>query len=278
MTEDKTKFNLRRDMSPEAILRELHGRTSGETAQELQYFMGKTESKQFDTPSHQVMVKEGYYALFVKRLVSTDAFGNDSIAIEYYLAGINDEGKYFVHTLGDVAKNFGRPPTMAGLLNWVNRDSDGAGWKRIQGDVLMCFRSYESESMEMTIQQMNASTNLRVFEFPGTKYGLSLYSTRGLALKLGRHILTTDGRIELEHHILEDTDRKVDESLYFSKVDTRAPVVAVLGNVFTLIHPEHAPISVEIPHNKFALLTGQRGRSFSVDVTSTNIPLLRGFD
>ena len=185
------KFNLRKGMKPDAILNELNGHVSGETRELYQAFRdpAKRHAIQLGDPLHKVigtgMANGQKYAIIEKiythsEMDSRYETGSDGKTYEsgkikiiktdrsYFLAGINDEGMYFVHPMDkDGIKIYWQTGKMQDVLHRINRTSEG--FTRIQGDVLvkeyyeyeLVRRDADSNGIEdITLDENNMHMNL----------------------------------------------------------------------------------------------------------------------
>ena len=218
------KFNLNTDMTSKEIIKELHDRTSGETKQELEEFFKPIDEVNFNIPSHNVVMQNEEYAIIAKSLQSKTPFSHFTLNYEYWIAGINDEGKYFCHPL----REYIGKPNLESILEWVNRADEGFS-KRLQGDVLLQFAKPEHYD---EIDERN-----RRYQFRVGNISLDVQTYPQSQINLGNHKLSTDGTV------IQNGD-------YFF----------VNGSNLVLQHPQHGMIEEKIPKDHWAILTNQRGR------------------
>lgn len=250
------KFNLKKGMKDGVLLKALQGKISGETRQEIQQFMCRSTENE---TTHEILLVEDKYAIILKRELknivipmmppqrkeihntSTRVFSPVLPKIckettytiektepmnEYYLAGINDEGYYFIHPLEGFEAHFiaqNRFPTMKEVLAWVNREDEGY-FGRIQGD--------------MVYKYVHINENY---------YGTSPMFCKVI---LGRHTITAD-RIIFNNRtktVIVDNDQSD----------------GALSQV-VIHHPEHGVKTIDLPRHHQLIITGQRGRDIEID-------------
>lgn len=261
------KFRLKKGMKDNVLLVELRGKTSGETQQEIQQFMTKSEDL---SPTHEVLLVEDQYAIILKRELKhriiqptqtpqptqtidtsyeqilkphapiqtkeiiveetkeQEPTHEEKLTNRYFLAGINDEGYYFIHRLDGFEEQFlvtNRFPTMKQVLAWVNREDQGY-FGRIQGDMVYKY---------MHVNERHQRT-----------------SNEFCKVVLGRHMITSD-------QIAFDNTTKTILVWHNDNNGTGARADAVIS------HPEHGVKTIEIPRNHQLVITGQRGRDIEFD-------------
>lgn len=257
------KFRLKKGTKDDILLKELRGKTSGETQQEIQQFMTTTDEI---SPTHEVLLVEDQYAIILKKDIkhtlitptptptpNTDLSyeqimkgcapiqtketiteikqeekptTKQELVNKYYLAGINDEGYYFIHRLDGFEEQFlvtNRFPTMKTILAWVNREDQGY-FGRIQGDMVYKF-AHRSERLHFTSREF-----CKVY--------------------LGSHQITADA-------IVFDNNSKT--VLVWNDESNGAHSQAVL------YHREHGVKTIDIPRHHQIVITGQRGRDIEFD-------------
>lgn len=213
----------------------------------------------------------------------------ERLAKVFYLAGINDEGKYFVHRMEGLPIEHIK--SMEDVLSWANRSDEGFV-KRLQGDILMQVMNGFTARLEFTKngtrRSVMSTSNpvyypvgedevidraqlyIRDLPTPFAKSTEMLYDTRnsgydtGLFKKinLGNHVVSADGYMA----VLKDQ------------------YVLVVGNntsasTITIQHPEHGVVVQEVPAGHALILTGQRGRGLETkDGIQPSITRNAGFD
>lgn len=260
------EFKLKKGMTEQEILGELKGKVSGETRQEAQLLLKPqiANAKAY----FEVLEANSTYGIIRKYTQTKESTS------EYYLTGINDEGKYFMRQLGEEA--ISRP--LDQLMDWVNKTDEGFSM-RLQGDVLLKFLHYHNRrhpilpqdsplSRFRAIELLDRLTEARTRQmllFQGFTYSTGNWSVLGrmdqriTELALGNHILSSDGYI------------------FYQGGD----YIVVDANELTLQHYEHQIKMQPIPREHFAVLTGQRGRTIQMSIRSNmmmSFQRLGGFD
>lgn len=250
------KFNLKKGMKDDVLLKALQGKISGETRQEIQQFMSRSME---DETIHEILLIEDKYAIVLKRerkdilipslplqkketsntptrvfspalpMISkeeTHTIEKTESINEYYLAGINDEGYYFLHPLEGFETHFmphNRFPTMKEVLAWVNREDEGY-FGRIQGDMVYKY-AHRGERLSGTSRQF-------------------------CKVVLGRHTISADQIIfnARTKTVIVDNDQSDGAS-----------------SQTVIYHPEHGVKTIDIPRHHQLVITGQRGRDIELD-------------
>jgi hypothetical protein len=148
-----------------------------------------------------------------------------------FLAGINDEGRYFLH---EFDPNQGAPTAnLEDLVLWMNRAGEGFT-KRVQGDVLLQFVQPQPFFNQGNPRGSPIPLRLgnQVFQFID-------YQLTPSELRLGNHRLTSDGRQAM--------------------IGT---YVVISATEFVLQHPQHGIVTERIPKGHFAVLAPQMGRTW----------------
>lgn len=250
-------FQLRKGMKGEELLSVLRGHTSGESRQELVAFFETSKVEENPLPSHEVFLADETYALILKRHVRKNGWGHLVVWNEYFLSGVNDEGRYFVHTTNGAPE----PSSLEDIVAWVNRADMGFS-RRVQGDILISYwheANIRASGSERTITVPISHTGnsaVRSQDVP-MKEGITwngLGSVERLPLYLGNHKLSSDGKVFL----MQGSDT----------------MIVVLGKELILEHPEHGMVREKIPDNHYAVIAGQRGRTFGL----TGEGIVSGFD
>lgn len=151
-------MNLKKGMTEDEILGELNGRVHGETSQEFANFVNKKFNHiDHEYQFHEVVLANNEYALLVKWNHSRGLSGKLEFQPEYFLAGISDEGYYFVKEIPNFLYLFETfPPSLEEILDKINKKEDS--YQRIQGDVLFRFANFsdfrfESEDFFITQEE-----------------------------------------------------------------------------------------------------------------------------
>lgn len=177
---------------------------------------------------------------------------------EHYIAGINDEGRYFVRPLGNIAQD-----KLAGIesaVDWLNR-ADRGFW-RIQGDLVVKFVSYRNNRLAVAgrkrttfmfrlgisandgdaVEEMAAKNNDFSRPLMHLRQDDFLHNER----RFGNHSVVVQGWPE-EVIVSPAFDGPIME-----------PMV-VQGDELELHHIEHDTVYAKIPKNHYAILVSQRG-------------------
>jgi len=208
----------------------------------------------------------------------------------FYLAGINDEGMYFVHKLEGLPIE--KTKTMEEILHWANRADEGFA-TRWQGDILgqavsgftaridyvnegSRRQTLSGSKSEYVVGEDETTTRAQLYirdlqkpfgdgqsselirDTRESSYEKGLFKT----IKLGNHQLGTDGYFA----VLKDQ--------YVLAI----PADKGKGTI-TLQHPEHGQVVQTIPSGHALILTGQRGRGLETkDGIQPSISRNMGFD
>ena len=252
------EFRLKKGMSRVDILNELRGHVSGESAQELAPFFADSELKftESDPPEYEITESNDDYALVRRRYktydvkIDKEGKSNKSKEITFrvgdYLSGINDEGKYFLHSV-DMRGNL---KSLEETLNWMNRIDQGYV-ARIQGDICYQYRMKSQNLIYTDITGLN--TPIRPLSESGRLYIFSNGFRQGIVfnglnppniVQIGNHRVSTDGLIVInqggEAEVLVD------------------------GKYCIIQHGQHGLAKEEIPEGHLLFLAPQRGRQLSV--------------
>lgn len=236
----KQGFNLQKDMTDETLWKELNRiGISGETTQEIVEFRKpKLYHKQYEgIPLHNGIMSNEKYAIIGKSYVFDDIFRGLNESWEYYLAGLNDEGKYFIRPI----KGFNttkRPVTIQDVVDWINRKDEGFE-KRIQGDVLIKYLDLKP----LKVGERNTFDTDNLIPHRAQYYEHHYQLTTTQPVNLGNHKLFCDGEI------------------YIGMTDSE---ILLKAESFMLKHSEHKFVNEQIPKNQIAILAPQRGRNFDL--------------
>ena len=291
------EFKLFKGMTGKEIYNEMHLHTSGETRQEVQTYL-KNEAKMDNSLEkaqkilHRNLKQEQLvvvdfdiiddkpYALvaqnFVKKI--SDSQNKESFRIRYtqrmFVAGINDEGYYFIHPLdtywrfketglqGAPIANYEidtdanpRDDNLRTLVDWMNRTYDGFTG-RLQGDVL-----YKMVPMEPTVSKLFHHINLSIFD---KEHSVSISSKSSFVVEdLGRHKVHCIGTISNE----KITNNGHEIARYW----------IVEADKIVLTHPEHKTREIEIPAGHLMVIAAQDGRIPDRDMEPEGIiQMIRG--
>jgi|SRR5687768_2931477 len=264
-------FKLRKGMTGKQIFNEMHLHTSGEAQQEVAEFLhDDVNSVKVSGPLAEAQkalavelrkepwevldvqeIEGRMYALVKKnRLNKIDDNRRTrqslSYTATYALAGINDEGFYFVHPLetfvGDASKE-----SLRNIVDWVNRKYDGF-YGRLQGDILYKMIPLEKDSATYytyNVSRFSSPHLIQKEEFDKIQNPDS--DSIELSLEdLGRHRLAARGVI---------ATHQVDPTVSF-----RTNYWSVIANKVVIHHPEHQKTELEIPKNHVLVLAVQDGR------------------
>lgn len=182
-------------------------------------------------------------------------------AVDYYLAGINDEGSYFLRPLQGITqdKTCG---SLDELLGWLNKEDVGYT-KRIQGDVVIQFiRKKDNKEFANDAFGRTRGVIERIF-FPRLvewKYRLpangsnrewtdGMYRASNSALK----------RIEFGEHNITLPKRGLIVTPHRRGLFALEPLV-IDAPRFVMQHQEHGRLVIDIPKKHYAVLASQRGR------------------
>lgn len=247
-------FNLQVGMKFPEIYKELHGRVSGETSNEVQeFYKDLTDTgvlkKIADTnrmfggnrikyDSHEVVTANGQYAIIQKNRVTSYTGSIRKSESEHYIAGINDEQQYFIHQISSLH----RPLDIESVLKHINRAEEGFT-ERLQGDILLKFVPYKDTPHFYTLGE-NRLPYARE-KHPVTAYINPAHRTaepdQEFTIELGRHTLLVKNRAKRE---------ETETGVY----------VVVESDLIEIMHPEHKKTVREIPEGHFAVLANQLGR------------------
>ena len=180
---------------------------------------------------------------------------------QHYLAGINDERRYFVRALAGIQQS--ELDSIGRTVSWLNRSDQG--FTRVQGDVVM-------KSMPYRGNKARHSTSERY-----ARYRLGLRASKASVL-YGRQ--QSSPRMMLEG-LSSDWSRPIRPSSYhnmfyfgehtlsargdgilapaFSGTRLAEPLIVDGTNEVVLHHPEHETERIEIPEGRYAIVMTQRG-------------------
>ena len=252
-------FNLVMGMTNKQVYRELHRKTSGETAQEVQFLLSPDQERSTNrmlnqaesifnrvmkVPTLEVVEANDKYAI-VKKTKLYNNSGHISKDEIHYLTGINDEGYYFVHAIKDPEPPLDRARTwpkgyrtkLDGLVKYVNREDEG--YKRLQGDVLYKF---------IRISQDGSFISINTLDVSGTKYSTELKPLDLpvlTPLKLGNHEVYYTGN-------------------YISLSGKDGGYWGIIGTKVIMKHNQHKDVVMEIPDGHCMVLTHQRSREIKL--------------
>jgi len=294
-------FDLKAGMKDEQVINTLRGYVSGETAQEIQSFFQTTKMDKSATELYKTYAEIAHpefrdfnivaadvdrrYALIEK---TSHMIGRTTMSQTkfYFLTGINDDDKYFVHPLFDVPQELldhAYTGNIRPLTDWVDRIDEGFD-RRIQGDILIQYRDSEptiSLYRQTTGRRNNNSSGMVISGNTNTFVAAGIWdnvtptdfttpmpsiarpadphSNHILTLQVpsqsasiskirtfGRHQLITDGSIDMVHDYLDGENTD-----YY----------IVQGTQLLIQHPEHHKTQEAIPKGKLAIITNQRGRN-----------------
>lgn len=287
-----TAFEIKEGMCGSDVLDVIRGKVAGENTSrmhEASLYL-RDRYKDTDTPD-----KSKY------RVIKVDSRQGMDYAIirhnEYknlnFIAGINDEGYYFVHMLWGMPREY-MDDDIDRTLNWVNQTDEGFT-ERVQGDFLIRFihlnTNLDNEdqaqvvtSASIGVERLSNRTkerreisdnlffytsydrrynffNIRMFdEYRSGDTDITYYmdsiDTHDTPLKLGDHTIRTDIDWRGRARLVPFTYRQNDGT---------PPYVFITGKQFLMSHPEHGMKEVEIPEEYVALLTVQRGTHVRVE-------------
>ena len=246
-------------MKGDDLLNELRGRTSGESRQELVQFFTKLVDPEVPLPSHEVLLEDGEHALIVKRHIGRDGMNQLAINNAYFLSGVNDEGRYFMHPASYL---FASNTSLEDVVTWLNKADEGYS-ERIQGDVLVQYLA--TAPIVRAIEVARSDPNGR-YGAPGIN--LELRNSRP---QLGQQTVQPPSNIRFEdlvphteirlgNHVLTTTG-----SAFVDRYGARVLLIGLKDNKsqafqFMLQHPDHGIKTVEVAEGHAVLLAGQRGR------------------
>jgi hypothetical protein len=302
-------FKLKKGMKDGEVEAELHGRTSGESRQELQSFLHpRRDVETLGLPTLEVLGDNGEYALVTSREITTYVRAvntgiplcrldepipksismpigevgitipdnpNADVEIFYvgaekstylvdyqtehahntrdYIAGINDEGRYFVHPIDRIYNASKNVYDFEEMINYLNRTDQGFS-KRIQGDLLLQFipitretRHYTEGDYRMHYESPGRNWNLRYDADVRIFVSREGVDVRDLpkSISLGNHTVSTDGLV--------------------LPTKNRDYLIVDCGSQVVIQHPQHGIVVENIPKHHYALITGQRGRDLRIE-------------
>lgn len=280
------KFGLRGTMTNDEIVAELHGRVSGETAEEIAPFFSKPlaglEWRDAQQAERLVLEEDGEHALLARFSRTLDPIlGKFPVdKVEYWLSGVTDEGTYFLHpiTQRPVTRSGLVAPTLDAIVAWVNRTDQGFSG-RVQGDMLIKFEAHPVQTFggetvrarpRWTPELQNPPQDPRAssgrvqtaWTWDSTNWQTRGYTLEGtgsgdrLSLNPADRNLQPSKSVRLGNHRLS-TDG-------WCFVDQQSGFVVVDGDDLILQHPEHARVERKIPKGHYAVVAPQRGRAITV--------------
>lgn len=297
-------FKLKVGMHDQILWRELERvGISGETSKEVLVFKDP-EKDHFEhgQPMHNVIMSNDHYAVLRKINSIKDPFGSIIDHFSYFLAGINDEHKYFIRPLKKLPK--WENITLQKIVDWVNRiDQNFDG--RIQGDVLFKliditkdqlidvgktdhrFDEIEDELDTVVSQDLNPFGigilqpqhrlgNLFPTQSQPTQKQRRTVAQRHRRALLGasimdRHLRSGEAQMEIEgmnYRKITENPVKLGNHKLFTEgkvyVCETEPFVAVVAETVVLQHYEHQIVEKKIPKNNVLVLAAQRGRDFQL--------------
>ncbi len=174
-------------------------------------------------------------------------------ASSYYIAGINDEGKYFLRPLNLLPAELLESLKLPDILDWLNRRDQG--FRRLQGDLLVRF--YPIEGNRLNDKEMGKGFRYRipdVFEGQLThEYFARLHSGLSDIIQPGVSANSLG-----DHSIIVETNANVSRA--FPNFTLQEPLI-VDGEKIVLSHPQHASVTLEIPKGHYVAICSQRGRT-----------------
>lgn len=271
-------------MTYDELVAELHNKVSGETSQELVEFFHRDNTTQ--RKSHDIIMDDGEYALILSYQYNEGLVG-EQYTKAYWIAGINDEQRYFVHRLEGIPESKLRH--IQDIVSWMNRTDEGFV-KRLQGDILIRFIANSQIWIDGKGRPSGQLTGVmpdgRTVWHGVNPEGWFIYDgsfTTGRIIKREHfhtagevHVDGAFSQIKLGNHTVS-TNRHIivlnDEYLVVGG-DRRQQGVNLL-----IQHPEHTFEKLEIPAGHLAVLTGQRGRGIkTADGVKLSVSRNVGFD
>ena len=201
--------------------------------------------------------------VYPNRDTKTTLVKKGEIFTKFYLAGVNDEGLYFVRPLQGVPVQVLR--SIDNLLIWLNKTDIGYT-ERVQGDIcmrIMPYNTHLAESKQNKQYKKNAFGKITHVSYRLPKNGNNkgftdfyhLESPRLINnLNFGDHRIKINGPGHMA--IPHKTSMFAIEPLI---VDARE---------FTMTHPEHGSRTIQVPEGGYAVLASQRGRD---EITSHGV-------
>lgn len=293
------KFNLREGMFNETLLRELRGRVSGESRDQVQQYLSyaprinpelvKTHEVAAIDHAHEYAIIRKYHrndaGIFED---TTDArFNLGGLRTQesnYFLVGINsDDQLYFMHPLfrlpsnilDDAIKN----GNVMGVVDWCNR-VDERYTDRIQGDVISQHATITAITrMETIIGEKNNDSSLSMT----IRLAFGLYQAEDVSIPISdteimkKHLILPGRMYEdvtkfIAKHKLFKTDgwsnvssisignrHKMITDGVIIRAQALRGVFFVVGSYLELEHPEHKTIHEQIPDYKALVVSIQRG-------------------
>src|SRR5215510_6304784 len=212
-------------------------------------------------------------ALVSKLMIRNDMFGDVLIGHDYYLVGISDEMKLFMHPLNGCNPNrINRGLT--GLFEWMNRSDWGfKGTDRMQGDIMMRVVSPDKLNNSADGGLKSAITvgphaisvgkdkilykgNLQAPTFDGTERDNDDDDDGSFEIE-SNHNLKTDGRL----FQLDVTDNMLTAA--FVNLRPQHLYVVTGASAVVLEHPEHQTKSLHVPKGQTVVIARQRGENFT---------------
>lgn len=186
---------------------------------------------------------------------------------KFYLAGINDEGLYFVRPLQGIP--ISKIRDIDALIGWLNK-SDALLWPsytgiygykdRVQGDILLMFVPYKSDGVQNKQFKKNMIGKVTHVSYRLPKNGNNKGFTDWYHVsssRLPKHLSFGDHVIDiaknLNGHIAQP---------HMTGFFAIEPLVVDIpdGGTFTMTHSEHGKKTIEVPKDHYAVLASQRGR------------------
>lgn len=241
---------LKEGMTDNEIYSILHNKVAGEDSEQIQEFWypkghEKEEVNVPDTILKVIKHSDGYSIIRKDWSIMGQTF--------YYLAGINDEGMYFVHQIPsdiDVEKL-----TIQSILSYVNHEEEG--FERVQGDVLCKFIRYDRVEVDRAGSLEYKGVFRRKIDHR-QMYPRQIVAKRGdveLREKLRVNMFFSSWEDPEECHIFRNHKLIAPDCRILHAAEDRA--YAIFGKKFKLKHNEHQEIEINIPNNMFALLMAQ---------------------
>ena len=182
-------------------------------------------------------------------------------AVNYYLAGINDEGSYFLRPLQGIPQDK-TGSSLDELLGWLNKEDVGYT-KRIQGDIVIQFIR-KKDSKEFVNDAFGRTRRVieRIF-FPRLvewNYRLPANgSNREWTDGMYRASNSALRRIEFGEHNITLPKRGLIVTTHHQGLFALEPLV-IDAPCFVMKHQEHGRLVIDIPKKHYAVLASQRGR------------------
>ena len=267
------KFNIREGMTDDELINEIKGRVSGETSAQMVDFYhtadlvaaGFVSLPKFKVElvgeSMVMEAKMNQYAVILKNIL-TQENGKPKLEQHYFIIGINDEGQYFIHSLRgfaqeqltQVRKNFDK------LMLWVNREDQGFT-ERLQGDLMVQYVD-KTKLWEETSEGLNplscnekpikltSTFTIPHIDIPDFGYG---------TISIGNHTCKLFQDPKKLGKLWKNEKQGIGRCWYV-EVDAMNHYIVIDASKVLLEHAEHKPVTVQVPEDKYLIITNQRGR------------------